>query len=88
MHIPTSLQFIIFEQFQIRTIGLTICILFVYAAAFLFIKLFPILLEIIDLYGCMIIYMIGSVAGALFVIFALEETKGKSLDSLKSTDNK
>lgn len=81
-----SIVFLFF--FQIRTIGLTICILFVYASAFLFIKLFPILLEIIDLYGCMVIYTIGSVAGAIFVLFALEETKGRSLDMLKSTENK
>lgn len=74
--------------FQIRTIGLTICILFVYASAFLFIKLFPIFLEIIGLNGCLVIYMIGSVMGAFFVMCALDETKGRSLDTLKSTGSK
>lgn len=59
-----------------------------YLSAFTFVKVFPFLLETIDLYGCMIIFMLGSIVGALFVIFALEETKGKSLDALKSIETK
>lgn len=57
-----------------------------YVGSFTYVKVFPFLLELIDLYGCMIIFMSGSVIGALFVIFALEETKGKSLDTLKSSE--
>lgn len=46
-------------------------------------KLFPILLEIVDLYGCMIIFGTGSTLGAIFVVFVLEETAGKSLDDVE-----
>lgn len=53
-------------------------------STFIFNKLFPILLEEINLSGCMIIFFIGSIFGAFFVLFALEETKGKALDSLKT----
>lgn len=51
----------------------------------MFNKLFPILLEKIELSGCMAIFLIGSIVGTLFVLFALEETKGKSLDTVKTT---
>ncbi|XP_055299426.1 uncharacterized protein LOC129567002 [Sitodiplosis mosellana] len=73
---------------KIRTIGLTICVLSLYTSTFTFVKVFPFVLELIDLWGCMIIFMVGSVVGALFVTFALEETNGKSLDTLKSSETK
>lgn len=76
------------NYFQIRTIGLTICVLSLYSSSFTFVKVFPFFLELIGLCGCMIIFMVGSVIGALFVIFALEETRGKSLDTLESSATK
>lgn len=47
---------------------------------FIVTKLFPILLEIIDIDGCMMIFGVGSTLGVVFVIFVMEETSGKSLD--------
>lgn len=46
---------------------------------FVFVKLFPILLEIIDLHGCFTIFGGGCIIGVLFVFFFLEETNGTSL---------
>lgn len=48
--------------------------------AFLGDKYFPILLEMIHLYGCLTIFAVNCCLGTLFVIFFMKETKGRSLD--------
>lgn len=58
-----------------------------YLSSFVFVKMFPILLELINLSGCITCYMIGCIIGTFFVIFALEETKGRALDSVESKNN-
>lgn len=44
----------------------------------------------IGIHGCTAIFMSGSIAGAIFVLFTLEDKKGQSLDTLRSdsTENK
>lgn len=49
-------------------------------SGFLSVKLYPPLLEIVDLHGCMLIFGVGSVLGAIFVLFFVDDTTGKSLD--------
>lgn len=49
-------------------------------------KLFPILLEIVDLHGCMMIFGICSTIGAIFVARVMHETSGKSLDDIGSDE--
>lgn len=49
-------------------------------ASFLSVKMFPILLEKLDLHGCMMIYGFGCVGATIFVLFFLKETSGQSLD--------
>lgn len=49
-------------------------------------KLFPILLEIVDLHGCMIILGMGCVIGFLFVLIATKETAGQSLDDVGASE--
>lgn len=49
-------------------------------------KVFPILLECLDLYGCMLLFGCGCLVGTVFVVFILEETTGKSLDSIDIND--
>lgn len=49
---------------------------------FICVKLFPILLEVLDLHGCMMIFSIASGIAALFVLFIVEETTGTSLDDI------
>ncbi|XP_031637651.1 facilitated trehalose transporter Tret1-like [Contarinia nasturtii] len=83
-----SVCFIEYLPSKIRTIGLTICVLSMYISAFIFVKMFPIILTLIDLYGCMIILMVGCVVAAFFVIFVLDETKGQTLDTIQSTEKK
>lgn len=52
------------------------------AAAFISVKMFPILIEAIDLYGCLLVYSFGSTIGFVFILFVLKETTGKSLDNI------
>lgn len=73
---------IIFHIFQIRTSGYVIVVVWINICTFACTKLFPILLNIVDVHGCMIIFGIGSTLGALFVAFCMEETSGKSLDDV------
>lgn len=49
---------------------------------FVFLKLFPILLEIIDLYGCMAIHGFLCIVATIFVAFVLKETTGQNLDDV------
>lgn len=71
---------------QIRTAGVAIVALSLSSITFLFVKLFPIMLEIIDLHGCMCVFGVGCIIGAIFALFILEETKGKSLDDVGLDD--
>lgn len=41
----------------------------------------------LDLHGCMMIYGIGSICGAIFVILVLKDTSGISLDDVGIDEN-
>lgn len=56
-------------------------------SAFLFVKVFPVLLETQDVHGCLMIFSLGSVGGAIFVLLAMKETSGKSLDDDEYVDD-
>lgn len=73
--------------FQIRTSGYVIIVAWINLATFACTKLFPILLDIVDFYGCMLIFAIGSTLGVLFVMFCMEETNGKSLNDTDEVTN-
>lgn len=44
-------------------------------------------MEMLDLYGCMMIFGIGCTVGAIFVLCALEETSGRPLDDIYLNDD-
>lgn len=48
---------------------------------FISVKTFPILMEIVGLHGCLAIYGSGCIAGVIFVIVVLKETRGQSIDN-------
>lgn len=52
--------------------------------SFISVKAYPILLESVDLHGCLSIYGGCSIIGFIFVLFVLKETSGKSLDDVGS----
>lgn len=49
-------------------------------ALFLTLKFFPIWLSIIDLYGCLLIFVVTCIFGTIFVIFLMDETKATSME--------
>lgn len=51
-------------------------------ACFTTTKVFPILLDKLDLHGCFMIYGFGSIASAIFILVVMKETTGKSLDDV------
>lgn len=53
---------------------------------FVFVKLFPILMEVIDLYGCMLIYGSLCVMAVIFVAIVLKDTTGQNLDDVGLDD--
>lgn len=68
---------------KVRSIGLTLGGLSMATSSFVIVALYPILLEIVDLHGCMTIFAATCAFGTFFVAFAVDETKGKTLDLLK-----
>lgn len=52
------------------------------------VKLVPILLENLELYGTIWVFAGASFIGLLFTIFVVRETKGTNLDLLEETPNK
>lgn len=70
-----------------RTLGMSLISCAISLSAFTAVKLFPILVELLDLHGCMLIYGIGCFVGAIFVVLVLKETSGKSLDDIGKNDN-
>lgn len=67
---------------NVRTIGLTIGMISMNISAFAIIYTFPMLIEIIQLYGCMAILGSFCTFGIFFVIICMDETKGKTIDLL------
>lgn len=47
-----------------------------------FVKIFPFLLDTIDVHGCMTMFAILSMLGIIFVATVLKETNGQSLDDV------
>lgn len=56
-------------------------------ASFISVKMFPILLDTLDLHGSLLIYAVFSIVGAFFVLFVMEETSGQSLDDVDVVAN-
>lgn len=71
-------------KFQIRTVGMTICMVCMNITSFICLKLFPILMTIIGLHGCMLTLATACIIGSSYVYFAVKETKGISMDSIGS----
>lgn len=45
--------------------------------------LFPMMLDKFDIFGCMWFFAMVAFLGFLFILFVVEETKGKNLDQLE-----
>lgn len=71
---------------QIRNTGMAIAAFCSNLSLFGILKVFPILLEMIGLHGCMAIFGICSMMGVVFVSFVLKETRGISLDDVGSNE--
>lgn len=70
------------SHLQIRNTGMVIVSFSFDTTLFVFMKFFPILLEIIDLHGCLIIFGICCLIGSSFMALVLKETSGQSLDDI------
>lgn len=55
---------------------------FLNASAFLMAKYFPVMSEMIGMYGCLTFMSTACIFGIIFVAFVMEETKGKNLDPI------
>lgn len=75
-----------FTVSQIRTFGVALMGASVSIAAFVSAKLFPIMIEIFGLHGCLLIFCVGSVLGAIFVLFVIDDTAGVCIDDVGLDD--
>lgn len=61
---------------------MTICMVFMNLVSFICLKLFPILMAIIGLHGCMLTLATACILGTSYIYFVVKETKGISMDSI------
>ncbi|CAO1413721.1 unnamed protein product [Diamesa hyperborea] len=64
---------------KIRNACCTICMAFITVAAFIVLKIFPLMVSSVELYGCMFIFSAICFVGLLVIVLFLPETKGKNL---------
>ena len=64
---------------KIRRVGCTICVAIITVCAFVALKMYPILLEVIKLYGVMAVSTCVCTTGFVIIIAFIPETKGKDL---------
>lgn len=67
---------------KIRTLGMALTTITLNLSAFALMKLFPVWIDPIKLYGCLCIIICGCVLGIIYIIFMMEETRGRDLDSI------
>lgn len=51
-------------------------------------KMYPLLLQSLDLHGCLSIYGCGCIIGFIFVLLVVKETSGTSLDDVGVEEKK
>lgn len=79
----STLPFVVLTELlptKIRSVGSGICLATLSFIAFMVLKFFPILNEVIEFYGCMWLFSTVCFFGSVFIVFVLPETKGKNLD--------
>lgn len=67
---------------QVRTAAMAIIYCWANICQFVSLKTYPKLLEFAGLLGFLIIYGIGCIVAAIFILFVLKETAGKSIDDV------
>lgn len=67
---------------QVRGFGLAFSIVSINMAIFVSSKVFPILMEALNLYGIMSLHAVVCAFGTVFVAIMLEETNGRNLDEI------
>lgn len=72
---------------KVRSFGVTLGNIAINLFGFLTIKTFPILDEMIGLKSCLFIFFICCAFGSLYIIFCVDETKGKELNVAKNVDD-
>lgn len=72
---------------KVRPFGVTFGNVAINIIAFVTVKVFPILSQIIHLNGCLVIFCVCCAFGVLFIVFCVDETKGKELNVSKKFDD-
>lgn len=61
------------------------CMCFSWFLAGIIVKMFPLLATIIGLHGCIYMFAACCFSGALYIIFCIPETKGRSLEDIEQS---
>lgn len=67
---------------KVRSFGMTLGISSMCFFAFVVLAAYPILVKLLEMHGCMLVFAATCVLGVFFVIFFVDETKGKTIDLL------
>lgn len=82
-----SATFVVFVELlpsKVRSAGSMMCLVVLSSFGFLTLKYFPVILELIDLQGFLFLCSGVCLAGMIFIIVYVKETKGKPLDDTSS----
>lgn len=67
---------------QIRSFGISLNMSLLYVFGFILMKIFPEMTALVGMDGAMFIFASVSFVGAIYVIFFVPETKGRSIDEI------
>lgn len=79
-------KYSIYRFSKVRAFGLTVASATINIFSFLIVKYFPLLTDVISMYGCMSIFAINCAIGAIFIMSCTEETMGKKLNTLENDE--
>lgn len=80
-----NLAFVVISEImpeQLKNFGASLSLTLKWVLGFFIAKYFPLFVELLDLYGTMFIFASFCLSGAIFVIWFLPETKGKSYEQI------
>lgn len=70
---------------KIKGVMVPFCMCFSWFQAGLIVKAFPTVATVVGLHGCIYIFAACCFGGALYTVFCIPETKGRSLDDIENS---
>lgn len=70
---------------NIRSLGVSICTTFNWILAFILLRFFSTIVELIEFHNCMLLFSCSAFFGMIFVIFHVPESKNRSFEEIENS---